>query len=695
MRIPRSAICLALVATLGAASLGAQQTNSITRTIDSTRVTALKPVTVKGRADNLLGIAQSASQGRVGKADLRLRPLVREGEILENIPGMILTQHSGDGKANQMFVRGFNLDHGTDFETRIESMPINMPTHAHGQGYSDLNILIPELVDHLDYKLGTYYAELGDFGAAGGATLHLARSLETPLARVEAGAWGFGRTVLAGSTTRGKHTFLLGGEGKRYDGPWAIGQGLQKLSGMGRYTWRGARSEFSLLGLTYQNEWRASDQIPLRAIASGSVSRFGQIDPTLGGMTDRHSVSMSYKRAMNSGLLRVDAYAMRYAFNLYSNFTYFLDNESRGDQIEQVDHRNIGGIDAEYTRAVMAMNVGHTLRVGVQGRYDDAAVALHRTDKRERVGTVRADDVGQGSAALWTSVESRWAAQFRSIVGLRTDGYLFDVASDRDENSGTRTAAIASPKASLIFGPFRSTEFYVGGGLGFHSNDARGSTISVDPASGEAVSPVNPLVRSRGAEIGMRTAATSTLRTTASLWYLSLDSELLFVGDAGTTEPQGRSRRAGVTIANFWRPDPRLTVDADVSFTRARYLDEAVGNQFVPGALENVLAAGVSWEPVSRGLIAVLRVRHFGAHPLIEDNSVRGTPTTLVNANIGYALGSARITASVLNVLGSNARDVQYFYASRLAGEPVGGVSDLHFHPTEPRQLRLGVQFGR
>ncbi len=662
---------------------------------DSTRVTALSVVRVTGRADNLTHIAHSASQGRVGRADLRLRPLVREGEILEAIPGMILTQHSGDGKANQMFVRGFNLDHGTDFQTRIESMPINMPTHAHGQGYSDLNLLIPELVDHLEYKLGTYYAELGDFGAAGGATLHLARTLPSPIAHAEAGAFGFARTVLAGSTKRGNNTLLLGGEAKRYDGPWDVAQGLRKFSAIGRWTWRNGRNEVSLLGLTYRNRWNSSDQIPARAIASGAVSRFGQVDQSLSGNTKRNSLSLSWRRAMNAGVLRVDAYAIRYAFNLWSNFTYQLNDANSGDQIEQVDHRAIGGLDAEYARAAHGMGADHTVRVGVQSRYDNARVALNRSTRRVATSTVRADDVGQASAAFWSSVESRWHPAVRTILGLRGDEYSFDVASDRVANSGSRSAGIVSPKGSLIFGPFAGSEVYVGGGLGFHSNDARGSTISVDPVSGDAVDRVVPLVRSRGGEIGWRTSTSSGFRSSASLWTLALDSELLFVGDAGTTEPKGRSRRTGVTFANFWRPDSRLTFDADVSFTKARYLDEATGQQSVPGALENVVAAGVSFEPTSRGLHAVVRVRHFGAHPLIEDNSVRGTPTTLVNASFGYAMGPGRITASVLNVLGSRARDVQYFYASRLAGEAAGGVEDVHFHPVEPRQIRLGVSLGR
>ncbi len=662
---------------------------------DSARGRTLQSVRVTGRADDLTGIAQAASQGRVGRADLRTRPMLREGELLENVPGMILTQHSGDGKANQMFVRGLNLDHGTDFQTRIESMPLNLPTHAHGQGYSDLNLIIPELVDELEYKLGPYYAELGDFGSAGGATLQLARLLPAPIAQVEAGAWGFGRTVLAGSRTLGSSTFLLGGEAKRYDGPWITPQGLRKLSGMARWTWRSGANEVSLLGLSYGNRWNASDQIPARAVQTGALSPFGQVDPTLGGTTDRSSLSLAWRRLTSRGVLNVDAYAVRYGFGLYSNFTYFLEDANSGDQIEQRDDRRIAGLDVSYASGGRAFGVPHTVRVGVQGRFDDATVALYQTTARTRNNTVRADDVQQGSAALWTAVESRWTPYLRSTIGVRGDAFQFDVDSDRPANSGRRTAGIASPKLSIVLSPFQHTEFYLGGGLGFHSNDARGTTITTDPQSGERVPSVDPLVRSRGAEVGVRTATDRNARVSASLWTLALESELLFVGDAGTTEPQGRSRRHGVTVASFWRPMRALTFDGDVSFTRARYLDEPVGEQAVPGALENVVAAGVTWEPMRDGPVAALRVRHLGAHPLVETNAVRGTATTLVNATLGWSLRGARVTAGLYNLLGSAARDVQYFYASRLAGEPAGGVEDLHYHPAEPRQLRLALSFGR
>ncbi|MBY0488516.1 MAG: TonB-dependent receptor plug domain-containing protein [Gemmatimonadaceae bacterium] len=680
------ALSLALAGTLPAQSTPDSARSDSSRTLSAVRVT--------GRRDDLTGVALSAAQGRIGHADLKQRPMVREGEILEVVPGMILTQHSGDGKANQMFLRGFNLDHGTDFQTRIESMPLNLVTHAHGQGYSDLNLLIPELVDHVSYSLGPYYAELGDFGSAGGATLQLVRALPQAFASAEGGAWGYRRLVAAGSETRGAHTWLAGGEVKDYDGPWLIAQGLSKRSGLARYSWQGAGQSLSVLGMSYANHWNASDQIPERGVLQGALDRFGQIDPSLGGQTARHSLSMNFERQRGLVHSTFDAYAVRYDFTLFSNFTYFLDNPASGDQIRQRDHRTIYGIESQQRRVFTLASRAQQWRYGLQTRFDDADVSLGRSADRQLTGIVRADVVWQGSAGMWTSLESQWSRRVRTVLGVRGDAYGFVVRSDRAENSGNRRAFLASPKASLIVRASDGVELYAGGGLGFHSNDARGTTIHTDPVSGDRVSPVEPLVRSTGGELGVRLSGPRDLRTTISLWTLRLNSELLFVGDAGTTEPQGRSARTGFSMANYWRPVSSLALDADVSFTAARYLDAEPTARRVSGALENVIAAGAQWTPVRGGPTAVVRLRHLGAYPLTESNAVRATPTTLVNASVGVPIRGGRLTASLLNALGSRGRDIQYFYASRLSGEPAGGVEDVHFHPVEPRQIRLGISIG-
>lgn len=660
---------------------------------DTIRTYTLDPLLVEGRIDDLTGHAVTASQGVVGYQDFRLRPLLREGELLETVPGLIMTQHSGDGKSNQMFVRGFNLDHGTDFATVVEGMPVNMPTHAHGQGYTDLNFIIPELVARVEYQLGPYYADVGDFGSAGSARLRLKRSLDGPLVQTSLGEDGYRRLVGAASVELGPGRLLVGGELKRYDGPWAVPQNLAKKSAVARYSWEAGESLFSVLAMGYDNAWNASDQIPRRLVERGALTRFGQVDSTLGGASLRYSLSAEWQRTRGGTGRRLQIYGILYDLDLYSNFTYRLDDPVNGDQIEQEDDGRLV-LGARY---VSAREVGaHTLTLGAETRLDHLDVALRRTEGRTPVSPVRADRATQSGSGAWVELTSEWSPRLRTVLGLRGDLYYFDVTNDLTENSGTTTDAIASPKASLVFTVLPGTELYLSGGLGFHSNDARGTVQSIDPATNDPVDPVDPLVRSRGAELGLRATPRPGWRSTLTGWMVDLDSELLFVGDAGTTEPSDASRRLGLTWANFYRLASRLSAELDISLSRGRFRDLPNGSDRIPGALEEVLTAGLSWSAPERGgPFADLRLRHFGSHPLTEDDAVRASATSLVNLSAGWRLGEVQIALSVRNLLDARDTDIQYFYASRLPGEPAGGVEDVHFHPVEPRQLRLSVGWGR
>ncbi len=663
---------------------------------DSLIVYLLDPLLVEGRIDDLVGLASTASEGFVGSRDLLLRPLTREGELLETVPGMIVTQHSGSGKSNQMYVRGFNLDHGTDFSTRLEGMPLNLPTHAHGQGYTDLNFLIPELVDHVEYALGNYYPEIGDFGSAGGAHIRLRRSLAKPLFVLASGEGGFRRVVGAASRPIGSRGALMAaGEARRYDGPWEKPEDARKLSGALRYTWQGETSNISLLALGYDNSWQASDQIPRRAVEAGTVGRYGQVDPTLGGDSQRYSLSGAWTRSTGRSSQRIEAYAVRYGLDLFSNFTYLLDDPEGGDQFRQRDDGRLTlGLHLAHLRPLGSRARPHSMEVGADVRRDVANLTLSRTRLRTPTETVRADVVTQWSGGGYARLESRWSRKLRSTLGLRADAYRFEVGSDRPSNSGISSSAIVSPKASFAWAPHARAELYASAGLGFHSNDARGTVTTVDPVTETAVEPVDPLVRSEGAEVGMRATPTDGLRITAAIWGVDLDSELLFVGDAGTTEASAPSRRIGVTLTSFTRLPLSLTADADVSLTRARFRGAASEGARIPGAVESVVAAGLGREPENDGAAWSLRLRRLGAYPLVVDDSQRSRASTLVHVNIGYKVGSARITLSVLNLLDSEQADVEYFYRSRLPGEALAGLADVHFHPAEPRQLRVSLAWG-
>ena len=339
--------------------------------------------------------------------------------------------------------------------------------------------------------------------------------------------------------------------------------------------------------------------------------------------------------------------------------------------------------------------MAHLVKVGAQTRIDLInGLGLYHTQARQRYETVREDRVHESGSGVFAEAESRWTPWFRSVLGVREDLYTFNVRSNRAENSGQRTAAITSPKVSLIVTPSRSTELYASGGFGFHSNDARGTTISTDPSSGGSVARVDPLVRSRGGELGLRATLFGGLRSTVSVWALNLESELLFTGDAGTTKPAAASHRRGVTFANFYRPTPALALDADVSFANARFSGVEAGQWHIPGSLENVVAAGITWSPAPLGVFGAIRLRRFGSYALIEDNSVRARPSTLVSAEGGYQLATGtRVQLSVLNLLNGHAEDIQYFYTSRLRGEPTDGTDGIHSHPVEPRQVRLSLRY--
>jgi hypothetical protein len=644
--------------------------------------------------DNLIGVAHSATQGVVSGRQIDRRPIMRAGEVLEAVPGVIVSQHSGEGKANQYYLRGFNLDHGTDFATTVAGVPVNMPTHAHGHGYSDVNFLIPELVAGVQFNKGPYAAEEGDFSTAGASHVRYANTLDGPIVRIGAGGDGWRRAFAAASPQlRGGH-LLAALELGRNDGPWLRPDDYAKVNGVLRYSRGDARHAFSLTGMGYSAEWNSTDQVPQRAVESGAVPRFGGLDDSLGGATARYSLSGDWQRASSHGLTRATAYGLRYRLNLFSNFTYFLDDPIHGDQFEQADRRAVVGGRITHRATSRVAGRPSELLVGADTRHDRIdTIGLYRTVRRVRDAVTREDAVRQTSAGVFAQHDLQWTPWLRSTIGLRADRFQFDVRAGNPLNSGRAADALVSPKAAAIIGPWKSTELYVNWGHGFHSNDARGATITVDPRTGQPAERVTPLVSARGQEIGIRSMAVRRLQTTLALWRLDLDSELLFIGDAGTTEAGRPSRRAGVEWSASYSLPRWVTVDADVSLSRARFRDADPAGDRIPGSVERVIAAGITLENAGP-LFGTMRMRYFGARNLIEDASVRSAPTTLVNGQLGARMSTrAKLVLDVFNLLDRQVSDVDYFYASRLAGEPAP-VEDLHFHPALPRSIRLAIQLG-
>ncbi|HEX2843350.1 TonB-dependent receptor [Hyphomicrobium sp.] len=642
-----------------------------------------------------IGIAQSASQGYVSAEEIAAVPAYRTGDILEAVPGLVVTQHSGEGKANQYFVRGFNIDHGTDLAITVDGMPVNMRTHGHGQGYADTNFMIPEIMRGLTFRKGPYFASEGDFSSAGAVHLDIVDKLDKNFGRIEAGSFGHRRAVAGMSSPVGVDgTVLVAGEAHFFDGPWERPDDLRKFNGVMRYSNGSFNNGFAVTAMAYSGHWNATDQIPLRGVESGAIDRFGTLDPTDGGSSHRYSLSGRWNQTDANSATRVNAYVLKSDMSLFSNFTYFLNDPVNGDQFQQADDRWVAGASASKTFFGMLLpGVKSETTIGIQGRYDNIEVGLFNTKQREHLSTVREDRVEEASVGVFAESTLHWTNWLRTTTGLRADLYTADVMSNMPVNSGSDTDGIVSPKFGLVLGPWAATELYLNAGTGFHSNDARGTVTTVDPASGDPVSPAPFLVRSKGAEVGLRTQPNSGLTSTASVFILDFDSEIVFVGDAGTTEASRPSRRIGAEYTLHAQLLPWLTLDLDAAYTHARFQedDPAAPGRHIPGAIEGVVAAGLSFDNLD-GWFGNVNIRYFGARPLIEDDSVRSESSTPVSASLGYRFDDGFIVRlDGFNLFDQTSSQIDYYYASRLPGEPAGGVEDIHFHPLEPRSFRLSL----
>lgn len=653
---------------------------------EGSNATTLDRILVVGRRDNLLGEATTASEGSLSREEVERRPRLRPGDLSEYVPGVAATQHSGSGKANQYFLRGFNLDHGTDFAQSVEGMPVNLRTHGHGQGYSDLNFLIPETVDSLTYRKGPYYADVGDFSSAGSVRYHLLDGTDKGLLQLEAGSDAYARVVAADSFVVGAATVTGGLEAQRYDGPWDdINEDVDKKNLMLRFAVPVGSGRGHLLAMYYDNTWNSPDQIPERAVVGGLIGEFGSIDTTLGGESSRWSLSGGWEGVLAGGEFAASAYLIDYDLSLWSNFTYFLDDPDQGDQFVQFDSRQVSGFEARQTWESRRWQV----RAGLEGRRDDIdRVGLSHTRAREFLDPIRDDAVDERSLGLWLDGEWRFTDRFRARVGMRQDDYDFEVRALQQENSGDADDSLTSFKGSLAWRVAEPLELYASWGQGLHSNDARGTTLSIDPVTGEPADPVTPLVRSEGSELGLRWFEQDRFNATLALWQLDLDSELLFVGDAGNTEATRPSARSGVEVAMYWLADPLAQLELEAAYTRARFRGSDPAGGHIPGAVPLVLSLGWTAE-WSGGWHSSLRLRRLGPYPLIEDDSVRSDGSTLVNLAVGKRWRRWGVELDVLNLLDSDDHDIDYYYASRLSGEPADGVEDLHFHASEPRTLRL------
>lgn len=650
----------------------------------------LHRVAIDGSKTSQLGLLDAANAGMVGQKKLENLTTYRPGELLEAIPGLIVSQHSGEGKANQFYLRGFNLDHGTDLRTTVDEMPVNQRSHSHGQGWTDLNFLIPELTARMDYKKGPYSSTTGDFSAAGSAAMTYANRLSQNFLSLTMGENTFRRALIAGSPDFLDGSFLYAIETTSNDGPFVHPDNFKKLNAVIRYSEGFANNGFNLSAMLYRGKWNSTDQIPLRAVEQGKLDRYDTIDNTDGGESHRYSLSGVWRRTTSEAASKFNAYVIQSGLDLYSNFTYFMDDPLNGDQFSQPDKRVTSGMNASHTWHSHFDGKNTDITVGAQLQSDNIFNGLHKTKARQQLSTVRQDHIVESSLGMYLDVSTRWSDSLRSNIGLRHDQYRFQINSDRLANSGNAQDQISSPVASVILGPWAKTEFYLNAGRGFHSNDARATLTTVDPQSLATTQKSPGLVAARGLEMGMRSEWISGLQSSLAVYRLDVDSELSFVGDAGTTEAGRPSRRHGIEWSNSYQVRDWLSIDFDAAYAKARSRNTDPAGNYIVGAVEGVAQLALNFEKLG-AWSGALRMRYFGPRALVEDNSIRSKASSTLNGRISYKIHSGlRIELEGFNL--SNRRDsaIDYFYASQLKGE-AAPHEDIHFHPLESRSFRLMV----
>ena len=673
-----------------------------------------------------------ASQMTISGQDLNARPIARPGEILEAAPGLAVVMHADGGKANQYYLRGYNLDHGTDLAIFVDDMPINLPSNVHGQGYADLNWLMPETVNSLNIRKGPYFADVGDFATAGSLFINLRDSVDKSIVEATTGSFDYERLFTMGSNKLGSGSLLYAGEVNFYDGPWDTPDKTKKFSGLLRYSQGTATDGFSASAMAYTNKWTSTDQIPLRAITSGLVGLYGELDPTDGGDTSRFSLSARMAQSTDNGSWKANAYLVKYELDLYNNFTWFLTDPINGDQFHQHEDRIYGG--ARASRTIEGSMFGRPTETvfGIQSRYDNISDALTNTVQRTLLSSVLADHINEADVGIYAENTVHWTDWMRTTLGWRGDYFSASVNSMlQSANSGNSQAVIGSPKFRIVFGPFYKTELFIGAGMGYHSNDARSTVITEvpgDPTTPQSASPL--LVRSRGAEVGVRTKAIPGLDSSVSLFILHQASELFFSGDTGTTVAGLPSERTGIEFTNDYRPAAWIHIDADLALTRARFLgydyaeaqlyqslagfpQAQIGNapgNYVFNAPWMVASAGITLGEQT-GWLGALRWRLISSRPLTEDGVFQSPPLSIFNGQIGYRFANGwRIQLDGLNLLNAKGPQAEYAYGSLLktdslfamcfpkSGPPTApaavcqnGVMDYALHPIEPLAVRLTV----
>ena len=697
---------------------------STSESIPSDDVIELKRVLVMAER-----VYSAASSKSIREFDLNVRPVSTAQDMLQLSPGLIIAQHAGGGKAEQIFLRGFDADHGTDVAISSDGMPVNMVSHGHGQGYADIHFAIPELVDSIEVFKGPYFARYGNFSTAGTIQFRTKDWIESNIIKIEGGS--FSTQKLTGifelPSTDENFNAYLAGQFYNTDGPVEEDQGLQRLNVFGKFhTHLTKGSKLSLSASSFSSAWDASGQIPQRAVESGLISRFGSIDNLEGGQTSRQNFNLMYSAIGESGSnFLIQPYFSQYNFKLFSNFTFFLENPDAGDMIEQTDQRTVYGLNTEYQFEHSMFSMQSSTTFGGGFRSDDIAVSLWHSPNRRRLTQRVNSGIVERNLFLWAQKEFIVNPKLRFQLGLRGDYFTFNVEdfldTSNDETMGLPHAsgyaqdATLNPKINIVYSLFESSDFFLNVGTGFHSNDARdvviektvstlARTYTDQGLSGEQINTrltdenfnpehagISTLPRAIGGELGTRQRLFDRFNIGVACWWLDLAEELVFVGDAGETEISGASRRIGIDIEGRAQILSWLWFDADVNLSRGIFVNEPSSANQIPLAPRLTSTGGLTATHPS-GIKGSIRYRHVGDRPANEDGSVTAEGYTIINLGLSYVFNPFTYFISVENLFDVDWNEAQFDTESRLANE-LEPVSEIHFTPGTPLNLQVGISY--
>ena len=702
MPAPSSALACRALLVLSLAAVPARP--SLAEPADMT----LPPIDVVSSRADQSGTATTASQGTVTKEEIDLRPAFRIGQVLESVPGLVVTVHSGEGKANQFLIRGFNLDHGTDFATFVDDMPVNEPTHAHGQGYSDIHFIMPELMTALDYTKGPFYGAIGDFGAMGSAHVHLADTIPDQIS-VSAGTLRDDRVFLGGTLVLPNGDRILGAASAgHYDGPWSHPDDYNSYNGTVRYTHGDQRDGFDVTAMAYHGAGNLTTDQPLAALQQGLIGRFGTLDPSDGSYAERFSLSGHYYVSGSDWRLVTSGYLIHSQLRLRNDFTHFLFDPVQGDEEQQDETRFTAGGQTVYTRTGTLFGFASETDFGLMGRHDNEYIdrrhdqngsVLPTCDTPPFAGGVNvcaADDVSVADAGVWVSNTTHWTPWFRTVLALREE-----FASGRDHNlitgaTGTTSQTMLQPKGSLIFGPFAKTEFYVSAGQGFHSNDLRGVIENLPLAGVNATANTPLLTKITSQEVGIRSNVIPGTTLTAAVFRENFASFLTYDQDLGDDDAGPPAQLLGVEFSAQVKPTDWLELSADWNFTHSRYTvnnpaQYGFSGLYIPNAPAYIGSFGVLVDHLGPWYGGA-EWRILGPYPLLADNSLRAHGYQEVNLVVGYRIDPRmKIQLSIFNLFNSNAYAMQYAYPYQISPTAAAspGEGGATFHPLEPLSARL------